>query len=119
MRARAGRSDQRELSRARPQPLKAILLDALGTLLELQPPASFLRAELSERFGVSLSESDAEGAIAAEIAFYRGHFNEGRDQESLTVLRQRCAEALRGAMPEKAPLKRQRRPRGSHSRALG
>ena len=30
---------------------QAILLDALGTLVALEPPAPRLRAELAERFG--------------------------------------------------------------------
>jgi putative hydrolase of the HAD superfamily len=88
------------LSRGRSDPPRAILLDALGTLLELEPPAPVLRAELRQRFGVALSESDAERAIAAEIAYYRGHFDEGRDQASLAELRVRCAEVLREALTE-------------------
>lgn len=81
---------------------KAILLDALGTLIELEPPAPLLRRELGERFGVALTEADAERAIGAEIAFYRGHLDEGRDEQSLTSLRERCAQALRDAMPDEA-----------------
>jgi putative hydrolase of the HAD superfamily len=86
----------------RPEPIRAILLDALGTLLELEPPAPFLRAELSQRFGVALSETDAQRAIAAEIAYYRQHFDEGRDLGSLARLRSDCAEALRDSLPEAA-----------------
>jgi putative hydrolase of the HAD superfamily len=81
---------------------RAILLDALGTLLELEPPAGFLRAELATRFGVTLSEADAQRAVAAEIAYYRRHFDEGRDPRSLAALRERCAGALREATPEEA-----------------
>jgi putative hydrolase of the HAD superfamily len=76
-----------------------VLLDALGTLVALEPPAPALRAELRERFGISVSAGDAERAIAAEIAFYRGHFDEGRDAASVASLRMRCAGALRGALP--------------------
>jgi putative hydrolase of the HAD superfamily len=90
------------LSEAGPPPIRAILLDALGTLLELQPPARFLVAEMSSRFGIELSESEAEYAIAAEIAFYRRHLDEGRDPRSLGQLRHRCAGALRDAMPRDA-----------------
>jgi putative hydrolase of the HAD superfamily len=82
--------------------VRAILFDALGTLLRLEPPAPLLRAELRRRFGVALSESDAQRAIAAEIAYYRRHFDEGRDQASLTELRLRCAEVLREAVAEPA-----------------
>jgi putative hydrolase of the HAD superfamily len=82
--------------------VKAILLDSLGTLVELQPPAPLLRAELSERFGVCINETEAQRAIAAEIAFYRRHLDDGRDERSLALLRERCAEALREALPEEA-----------------
>jgi putative hydrolase of the HAD superfamily len=77
----------------------AILLDALGTLVALEPPAPRLRAELAARFGLEVSDEEAAGAIAAEIAYYRAHLDEGRDATSLAALRRRCAEALRSALP--------------------
>lgn len=85
-----------------PRSVKAILLDALGTLLELEPPAPLLRTELAERFGVTITETDAQRAIAAEIAFYRQRFDEGRDEQSLARLRERCAQELREALPTEA-----------------
>lgn len=78
---------------------RAILFDAMGTLLELEPPAPRLRAELARRFGVALGGRACERAIAAEISYYRAHLDEGRDRDSLTGLRRRCAEALRAALP--------------------
>jgi putative hydrolase of the HAD superfamily len=81
------------------EPPKAVLLDALGTLVALEPPAPTLCAELRERFGVAVSEQQAADAIAAEIAYYRTHLNEGRDRQSLAALRGRCAEVLRAALP--------------------
>jgi putative hydrolase of the HAD superfamily len=77
---------------------KAILLDALGTLVALEPPAPLLRAELSHRFGVCVNEAEAERAIAREIAYYRTHLDEGRDPDSLARLRARCAEVVREAL---------------------
>jgi putative hydrolase of the HAD superfamily len=79
---------------------RALLLDAMGTLLELKPPAPRLRTELRERFGVEITEADAQRAIAAEIAYYRLHLDEGRDPVALAVLRSRCAEALRAGLPD-------------------
>lgn len=76
-----------------------ILLDALGTLVALEPPAPRLRAELAERFGLDVSEAQAGAAFAAEIAYYRAHLDEGRDASGLRELRRRCAEALRAALP--------------------
>ena len=77
----------------------AILLDALGTLVALEPPAPRLRAELSQRFGLEVSEEQAAAAIAAEIAYYRAHLDEGRDESGLQALRRRCADVLRRALP--------------------
>jgi putative hydrolase of the HAD superfamily len=82
----------------------ALLLDALGTLLMLEPPAPLLRAQLADRFGIAVTELDAGRAIGAEIAYYRTHLDEGRDQASLAALRGRCAEVLRGALPPTAEL---------------
>ena len=64
---------------------RAVLLDCLGTLLELEPPAPRLAA----RLGVGLE--DAERAMRAEIAFYRAHMHAARDAASLSELRERCA----------------------------
>jgi putative hydrolase of the HAD superfamily len=73
-------------------------LDALGTLLELRPPAPRLRGELRRRFGIEVSQAQAERAIRAEIAYYRAHLEEGRDEASLAALRGRCAEVLAGEL---------------------
>jgi putative hydrolase of the HAD superfamily len=78
---------------------RALLLDALGTLLELEPPAPRLRTELLQRFGLRISETDAQRAIAAEITYYRAHLDDGRDPVGLAELRSRCAEVLREALP--------------------
>lgn len=82
--------------------VRAILFDALGTLLDLEPPAPRLKAELAERYGVEISETEAARAMAAEITFYRDHLDEGRDGPSLALLRERCAAELRRALPEGA-----------------
>ena len=84
--------------------MKVLLVDALGTLLALEDPAPQLQAELVRRFGVHVSEAAARDAIAAEIAYYRSHFDEGRDPASLANLRGRCAEALRSGLPADARL---------------
>lgn len=77
----------------------ALLLDALGTLLALEPPAPILRRELRERLEIEVTEAQAVDAVAAEIAYYRAHLDEGRDGASLAALRRRCAEALRASLP--------------------
>jgi putative hydrolase of the HAD superfamily len=77
----------------------AVLLDALGTLVSLEPPAPLLRGELADRFGVLVTEEQARDAIGAEISFYRAHLDDGRDALSLLRLRSRCAEVIRDALP--------------------
>jgi putative hydrolase of the HAD superfamily len=76
------------------QPTRAVLLDALGTLLTFEPPAPHLRTALRERHGVEVSEAVAAAAITAEIAYYRAHLHEGRDAAALDDLRRRCAAAM-------------------------
>lgn len=82
--------------------MPALLIDAMGTLVELVPPVEPLRRELRERFGARVSAADARRALAAEIAFYRAHMGAGRDRTSLLALRRACAEALRGELPQLA-----------------
>ena len=80
-----------------------MLLDALGTLVELEPPAPRLRDQLVHRFGLSVSEAAAQRAIEAEMSYYRAHFDEGRDQPSLQDLRRRCAQELWRELSRDAP----------------
>ncbi len=80
---------------------RVVLLDALGTLLELEPPAPRLVAELARR-GVTVSEEEAWAALRAEIAFYRAHHDMASDRAGLAALRAQCAEVLRAALPPAA-----------------
>jgi putative hydrolase of the HAD superfamily len=73
-----------------------VFLDALGTLVELQPPAPRLRALLGER-GFEVSLEQAERGFAAEISYYLAHHLEGSDRAALDDLRDRCVtELMRG-----------------------
>ncbi|MGB9183040.1 MAG: hypothetical protein WCB67_03170, partial [Solirubrobacteraceae bacterium] len=56
---------------------RALLIDAMGTLVALSPPAPRLCRELERQSGVSVSRSEAELALAAEIAYYRAHMQDG------------------------------------------
>lgn len=70
------------------------MLDALGTLVELEPPAPRLAA-LLRASGVELSEERAAAGFRAEIAYYLEHHVEGADPHSVEDLRDRCAALLR------------------------
>ncbi len=76
------------------------MIDAMGTLIALQPPAPRLARELDQRFGLEVTGAQAERAIAAEIRYYRSHMNEGRDDRTVAELRRRCAAEMRSALPD-------------------
>lgn len=67
--------------------VRAVFLDALGTLLELEPPWISLR----DRVPGDVSDERLVAALRAEMSYYRQHAHEGRDEPSLAELRQRCA----------------------------
>jgi putative hydrolase of the HAD superfamily len=73
---------------------RAVFLDALGTLLELQPPWTLLRARVPSE----ISDQRLVAAVRAEMDYYREHAHEGRDPASLADLRRRCAEFLSGQL---------------------
>jgi 2-haloalkanoic acid dehalogenase type II len=77
--------------------LDAVLLDAFGTLVEMEPPAPLLRSALAAR-GFEIDLERAGAAFGAEIGYYLEHQLEGRDPESLDDLRDRCADVLREAL---------------------
>ena len=77
--------------------VRAVLLDALGTLVELQPPAPRLQRLLAKS-GFDVTEERAAAGFAAEIAYYLDHHLDGSDPERLERLRDRCAEELRRAL---------------------
>ena len=78
-----------------------MLLDALGTLVELQPPAPRLRRLLRES-GFEVSEEQAAAGFMAEIAYYLDHHLDGSDPERLERLRDRCADEMRSALGSRA-----------------
>jgi putative hydrolase of the HAD superfamily len=67
--------------------VRAVFLDALGTLVELEPPWLSLR----DRVPAEVSDERLVAALRAEMAYYREHAHEGRDEDSLADLRERCA----------------------------
>jgi putative hydrolase of the HAD superfamily len=67
----------------------AVFLDALGTLVELEPPWEHLRAAAPD-----VPQDRLVMAVRAEMAYYRDHAHEGRDADSLADLRERSAAVL-------------------------
>ena len=78
--------------------IRAVTVDALGTLVRMEPPAPRLREQLRRTTGVEVSEEQAAAAFAAEIRYYLGHHVEGGDPAALDALRDRCAAVMRDAL---------------------
>jgi putative hydrolase of the HAD superfamily len=68
--------------------VRAVLLDGMGTLLRLVPPAPALARALG------VDEATAERAFREEVAYYVVHHLEGSDPSGLGDLRARCAAVL-------------------------
>lgn len=83
--------------------VKGLSLDAFGTILELQPPALPLIAELEEGWGIEVGEEEMWRAFAAEMTYYKAHHLEGRDADSLTDLRLRSTAVLLENLPDGIP----------------
>jgi putative hydrolase of the HAD superfamily len=83
--------------------MRAALLDALGTLVELERPWPHLVAELRAR-GVSVSEDDARRAMLAEMAYYKANHDDASDWAGLKDLRRRCAGIVRAELAVALPL---------------
>jgi putative hydrolase of the HAD superfamily len=83
--------------------VKAALLDALGTLVELERPWPHLVAELAAR-GVSASEEDCKRAMLAEMAYYKQNHDDAKDFAGLKDLRRRCAGIVRAQLGTALPV---------------
>lgn len=80
-----------------------MLLDALGTLVELERPWPHLVDELAAR-GVVVGEDGARAAMLAEMSYYRAHHDEAVDWQSLKDLRRRCAAVVQEQLQTSLPL---------------
>jgi putative hydrolase of the HAD superfamily len=78
---------------------RAVLFDALGTLVELEPPWVHLATALDLEPG-----DDLVRAVRKEMDYYKEHSHEGRDAESLAALRARCADILSWELDREVPV---------------
>ena len=87
---------------ARPPARRALLIDAMGTLIELLPPAPILRRELRDRLGIEISLGQAErGARGRDRLLPRAHAR-GPGCGDRRGLHARCARVLGAALPPAA-----------------
>ncbi len=85
-----------------PPAVDLVLLDAFGTLIEMEPPAPILRASLADA-GYPYDEDAVTAALATEIAHYRARMHIGGDPAGLAELRAECGAVLARALGPGAP----------------
>jgi HAD superfamily hydrolase (TIGR01549 family) len=73
---------------------RAVLLDAYGTLVELDDPFQRLRIAVARHLGVEIDAMTAERAFRAEMRFYSDGCHVAADAESLAEFRAECARVL-------------------------
>ncbi len=76
----------------------AVTLDAMGTLVTIDPPGPRLQHSLERRLGRRVDLSRCEGAMRVEMRHYRAHCTAARDAASLAALRLECASLLADAL---------------------
>jgi len=69
----------------------AVLLDAFGTLIDIDRPFERLQASVRRHLGAQITVAAAERALRAEMTYYADHCHEGADAQTLVALRERCA----------------------------
>jgi putative hydrolase of the HAD superfamily len=74
--------------------VRAVFLDALGTLVELEPPWLLLR----DRIPAEISDERLVSALRAEMAYYREHAHELRARCARLVSRELGAELTPGEL---------------------
>jgi putative hydrolase of the HAD superfamily len=77
-----------------------VLLDALGTLVALEPPWPAFVDELRLRHGIEITIEQSVAALRAEMAYYRANCQQARDAETLAQLRRRCAQVVADVLGE-------------------
>ncbi len=80
-----------------------MLLDAMGTVVRLVPPAPALTRALADA-GYPNDEDRVAAALRTEIAYYRAHHLEGRTPAGVVALRRDCAEVLARGLAVRPPV---------------
>jgi len=90
---------------AAPNPVgtPGLLLDAMGTMVRLIPPAHRLTRTLAAA-GYPNPEDRVAAALGIEIDYYRRHHLVGRTPAAVAGLRRACAEVLAGELEAAPPV---------------
>lgn len=86
-----------------PSGARAVLIDAMGTLVRLRPPVPLLEAALADA-GYPNPPRVVAAALAQEIRYYRANHLRGSTPEHLSVLRRDCARVLVGRLETPPPI---------------
>lgn len=86
----------------RPDGLRAVFLDAMGTLVRLRPPVPLLTEALATAGHPNRPGRVAE-ALHDEIVFYRAHSVQASTPELLRTLRDECARVLADGLEDAPP----------------
>jgi putative hydrolase of the HAD superfamily len=78
--------------------IRGVLLDALGTLVRLEPPAPRLQHSLLTRLGLDLSLDRCNAGMQAELRHYGANCIRAHDAATLARLRLECADVLADAL---------------------
>lgn len=73
--------------------LKAVTIDAYGTLVTLRDPVQALRVALTDR-AVERDADSVRRAFELEVDFYVAHAHEGHDAATLSLLRRDCTRVF-------------------------
>lgn len=74
--------------------IRGVLIDALGTLVRLEPPAPRLQTSLETRLELEVSLDRCEAGMRAEMRYYAANCARARDAAALAALRLECADVL-------------------------
>jgi putative hydrolase of the HAD superfamily len=74
--------------------IRGVLLDALGTLVQLEPPAPRLQTSLRTRLGLEIPVDRCAAAMRAEMTYYGAHCDRASNDAALAMLRLECADVL-------------------------
>jgi HAD superfamily hydrolase (TIGR01549 family) len=78
--------------------VRAVLFDALGTLVRLEEPGPRLAASVRRRLGQEVAVDRCAAAMQAEMRHYAANCIRARDDVSLAELRLECAGVLADAL---------------------
>lgn len=74
--------------------IRAVLVDALGTLVHMEPAAPRLQGSLRTRLDLDLPLDRCDAAMRAEMSYYGANCARASDDAALAALRLECADVL-------------------------